>query len=76
MISPINPLSDSSNSLKEPAMLFNQAYEHTQFLDREMPFELAEFAKVAMVDFLSHRDVDKVTKQIEEKRQQLIQPIK
>ncbi|WP_286272598.1 ABC transporter substrate-binding protein [Thalassotalea hakodatensis] len=36
-----------------------------QFLDREMPFEMAEFSKRTMADFLKHQNIKKVTESLE-----------
>ncbi|GHG06587.1 ABC transporter substrate-binding protein [Thalassotalea marina] len=76
-MSTISPLSyfeqTTSVHVKKSAQSLSQATHVFQFLDRELSYEMAEFTKAALARFLEHRDVDKVTKELELKRLERMQ---
>lgn len=64
-VSPILYLDDKQS------VLINEIHsaEHiVQFLEREMSFEMAEFSKKAMADFLEHQNITQVTEILEKFR--------
>ncbi len=65
---------DKRPIIKQTAQIFEQANYQSQYFDLEFEFEMAEFAKKAFSDFIDHKDVEKITQLLEQKRQVLYLP--
>lgn len=65
---------DKRPIIKQTAQIFEQAKYQSQYFDLEFEFEMAEFAKKAFSDFIDHKDVEKITQLLEQKRQTLYLP--
>ncbi|MDO6427291.1 extracellular solute-binding protein [Thalassotalea sp. 1_MG-2023] len=61
-ISPILSTENNHSALVDDIHSADQIF---QFLDREMSFEMAEFSKRTMADFLKHQNIKKVTESLE-----------
>lgn len=62
---------DKRPIIEQTAQIFENADYQSQYFDLEFDFEMAEFAKRAFSDFITHQNVQKVTTELEQKRQQL-----
>ncbi|WP_286232646.1 ABC transporter substrate-binding protein [Thalassotalea sediminis] len=61
----ISPIIGSKGSQTSVEKEINSADYIFQFLDREMPYDMAEFTKNALAEFVVHRDIKKVTELLE-----------
>ncbi|MEW6992084.1 ABC transporter substrate-binding protein [Colwelliaceae bacterium 6441] len=70
----ISPLATITPHSSELLIQTNQALVEASFLsqyyDREVTFEMGEFAKKAFADFISHKNIEKVTQALEQKRKE------
>lgn len=66
---------DDRPIIQQTAKIFEKANYHSQYFDLEFKFEMAEFAKKAFSDFISHQNVKKITEQLEQKRKELYRVI-